>query len=110
MSYLIDDDPVVTFLLVDLVESVDLPYKVFESAVKFLDQDLTGLEGCIVSDLRMPGMGGLELQEDPTSAQNLTGEQLRRPRSPTCSKPGSTMKPFHDWSGAGVWPCPSLKP
>ena len=62
--YLIDDDPVVTFLLVDLVESVNLPYKVFESAVKFLDQDLTGLEGCIVSDLRMPGMSGLELQEE----------------------------------------------
>ena len=62
--YLIDDDPVVTFLLVDLVESVNLPYKVFESGVKFLDQDLTGLEGCIVSDLRMPGMSGLELQEE----------------------------------------------
>ena len=31
--YLIDDDPVVTFLLVDLVESVNLPHQVFESAV-----------------------------------------------------------------------------
>ena len=62
--YLIDDDPVVTFLLVDLVESVDLPYKVFESGVKFLEQDLSKLEGCIVSDLRMPGMSGLELQDE----------------------------------------------
>lgn len=62
--YLIDDDPVVTFLLVDLAESVNLPYQVFESAVKFLEADLTGLEGCIVSDLRMPGMSGLELQEE----------------------------------------------
>ena len=61
--YLIDDDPVVTFLLVDLTESVNLPYVVFENAVKFLEQDLAGLEGCIVSDLRMPGMSGLELQE-----------------------------------------------
>ena len=34
--YLIDDDPVVTFLLVDLTESVNLPYVVFENAVKFL--------------------------------------------------------------------------
>jgi two-component system, LuxR family, response regulator FixJ len=62
--YLIDDDPVVTFLLVDLVESVNLPYVVFESAVRFLDQDLQGLEGCIVSDLRMPGLSGLELQDE----------------------------------------------
>ena len=62
--YLIDDDPVVTFLLVDLAESVNLPHQVFESAVKFLEQDLTGLEGCIVSDLRMPGMSGLELQDE----------------------------------------------
>ena len=62
--YLIDDDPVVTFLLVDLTESVNLPYVVFENAVKFLEQDLAGLEGCIVSDLRMPGMSGLELQDE----------------------------------------------
>ena len=59
--YLIDDDPVVTYLLVDLVDSVNLPHVVFDSAVKFLEQDLSGLEGCIVTDLRMPGMSGLEL-------------------------------------------------
>ena len=62
--YLIDDDPVATFLLVDLVESVDLPYVVFESAVKFLEQATADLQGCIVSDLRMPGMSGLELQDE----------------------------------------------
>ena len=62
--YLIDDDPVATFLLVDLVESVNLPYVVFESALTFLEQATTGLQGCIVSDLRMPGMSGLELQDE----------------------------------------------
>ena len=62
--YLIDDDPVASFLLVDLAESVNLPYVVFENAVKFLAQDLAGLEGCIVSDLRMPGLSGLELQDE----------------------------------------------
>ena len=40
--YLIDDDPVSTFLLVDLVESIGLPYVVFENAVKFLKKDLGG--------------------------------------------------------------------
>lgn len=62
--YLIDDDPVAAFLLVDLAESVNLPYAVFDSAAKFLEQSLEGLEGCIVSDLRMPGMSGLELQDE----------------------------------------------
>ena len=62
--YLIDDDPVVNFLLVDLVDSVNQPYVVFESALQFLGQDLSRLEGCIVTDLRMPGMSGLELQDE----------------------------------------------
>ena len=62
--YLIDDDAVAMYLMVDLVESVGLPHAAFDSAVKFLEQDLRGLEGCIVSDLRMPGMGGLELQDE----------------------------------------------
>jgi FixJ family two-component response regulator len=62
--YLIDDDPIVTFLLVDLAESVNLPYVVFEDALKFLEQAGSSLQGCIVSDLRMPGMSGLELQDE----------------------------------------------
>lgn len=62
--YLIDDDPVITFILVDLVESVHLPYAVFADATSFLDQDLSTLAGCIVTDLRMPGMSGLELQDE----------------------------------------------
>ena len=61
--YLIDDDPVATFLLVDLVESVNLPHAVFNDAATFLTQDLDGVQGCLVSDLRMPGMSGLELQD-----------------------------------------------
>lgn len=62
--YLIDDDPVITFLLVDLVESVALPYAVFNDAQSFLQQDLADLAGCIVTDVRMPGMSGLELQDE----------------------------------------------
>jgi FixJ family two-component response regulator len=63
--YLLDDDPVITFLLTDLVESVHLPYAVFPDATSFLAQaDLTNLAGCIVTDVRMPGMSGLELQDE----------------------------------------------
>lgn len=62
--YLIDDDPVISFLLVDLVESVNLPYVVFDNAASFLQQDMSALAGCIVTDVRMPGMNGLELQDE----------------------------------------------
>ena len=59
--YLIDDDPVAAFLLVDLVESVNLPHRVFNDPATFLTQELDGAQGCIVSDLRMPEMDGTEL-------------------------------------------------
>jgi FixJ family two-component response regulator len=62
--YLVDDDPVITFLLTDLVESVGLPYAVFDSAKLFMEQDLSTLAGCIVTDVRMPGMSGLEMQDE----------------------------------------------
>ena len=61
--YLIDDDPVISHLLVALVESINLPYVVFNDAAAFLDQDFSVLSGCIVTDVRMPGMSGLELQD-----------------------------------------------
>jgi len=67
--YLIDDDPVITFLLVDLVESVGLPYTVFDNAASFLRQDMSALTGCIVTDVRMPGMNGLELQDELRRSQ-----------------------------------------
>lgn len=62
--YLIEDDPVMSFVLVDLVESVHLPHAVFTGANAFLQQDLSTLSGCIVTDVRMPGMSGLELQDE----------------------------------------------
>jgi len=62
--YLIDDDPVVNFLLTDLVDSAGLPHAEFSDAETFLTQDLARLSGCIVTDVRMPGMNGLELQDE----------------------------------------------
>jgi len=62
--YLIDDDPLISFVLADLVESVHLPYAVFDGAISFLEQDMSSLAGCVVTDVRMPGMSGLELQDE----------------------------------------------
>lgn len=62
--YLIDDDPVISFVLVDLVESVNLPYAVFNNSTSFLEQALPTMTGCIVTDVRLPGMSGLDLQDE----------------------------------------------
>ena len=62
--YLIDDDPVITYVLVDLVESIGLPYAVFTNSQTFLDQAQASMSGCIVTDVRMPGMSGLDLQDE----------------------------------------------
>lgn len=67
--YLIDDDPVISYVLVDLVESVGLPYAVFSNSLAFLEQAVPAMSGCIVTDVRMPGMSGLDLQVELRSRQ-----------------------------------------
>lgn len=67
--YLIDDDPVISYVLVDLVESVGLPYAVFSNSLAFLEQAVPALSGCIVTDVRMPGMSGLDLQDELRARQ-----------------------------------------
>lgn len=62
--YLIDDDPVISFVLTDLIQSVNLPYAVFSNSISFLEQAEPTMTGCIVTDIRMPGMSGLDLQDE----------------------------------------------
>jgi two-component system, LuxR family, response regulator FixJ len=45
------------------MESVGLTARTFASAKEFLNQDLKGQAGCLILDVRMAGMSGLELQE-----------------------------------------------
>lgn len=60
--HLIDDDEDVRKALAFLLGTAGYAVKVYESATAFL-QKLEGLQpGCIVSDVRMPGVDGLELQ------------------------------------------------
>ena len=47
----------------DLVDSVDLKVQGFPNAQVFLDAYEPALRGCLILDIRMPGMSGLELQE-----------------------------------------------
>ena len=59
--YVIDDDDAMRDSLNFLLESAGFNVTLFESAVKFLEA-LPGLDfGCVVSDVRMPGLDGIEL-------------------------------------------------
>ena len=61
--YIIDDDEAVRDGLKWLIESVDLNASVFNSAQEFLDSYESGRPGCLLLDVRMPGMSGLALQQ-----------------------------------------------
>ncbi len=61
--FLVDDDPAMLDSLRWLVESIGLRVEVFTSAAAFLAAYTTDRHGCLVVDVRMPGMSGLELQE-----------------------------------------------
>jgi two-component system, LuxR family, response regulator FixJ len=61
---LIDDDSAVLHSMRLLIESRDIPVACFESAEAFLDQLPDAKPSCVVADVRMPGMTGLELQRE----------------------------------------------
>ncbi len=61
--YVVDDDKAVRDSLALLLKSIGLQAKLFESAQDFLDEYSADWAGCIILDIRMPGMSGLELQK-----------------------------------------------
>lgn len=62
--FVVDDDPAIRFAMQALMDSVNLGHEIFGSADEFLAQVSNDRAGCLVLDIRMPGLGGLELQEE----------------------------------------------
>lgn len=60
---LIDDDEELLEALKLLFLCADRSVRTYSSAVDFLREDDPAIPGCVFSDIRMPGMSGLELQE-----------------------------------------------
>jgi FixJ family two-component response regulator len=67
--YVVDDDSSVRVAIERLMKSVGLTVKTFASAQEFLEQATPAWSGCLIADLRMPGMGGLDLQDQLNARQ-----------------------------------------
>jgi RNA polymerase sigma factor (sigma-70 family) len=61
--FIVDDDESVRRLIQGFVESAGLPTECYASAQAFLNAYDASRAGCLVTDVRMPGMSGVELQE-----------------------------------------------
>ena len=64
LVHVVDDEPAVRDALRWLLEGEGLEVRTYASAEEFLDRFSNERAGCGVVDLRMPGMSGLELQEE----------------------------------------------
>lgn len=62
--FVVDDDSLVRDSLGQLIKSVGLTTETFSSAQAFLDRDLPDKPSCLVLDIRMPGLSGLDLQDN----------------------------------------------
>src|ERR1700689_4253410 len=58
----VDDDDLMRGALLGLLKAVGLPAREFASAEEFLNSGLQHEAGCLIPDIRIPGISGLELQ------------------------------------------------
>lgn len=66
--YIVDDDPGVRDGLESLVRSVGYLVQTFATAAEFLQTRRLEIPGCLVLDVRLPGLSGLDLQHELTLA------------------------------------------
>jgi FixJ family two-component response regulator len=102
--FVIDDDPSMRAALEDLVSSVGLQVRLFASPQEFLQSNPSDTLGCLVLDVRLPGMSGLAFQNELARAGIalpvifITGHG-DIPMSVRAMKAGAVeflTKPFHD--------------
>jgi FixJ family two-component response regulator len=70
--FVIDDDPLVRGALSSLFRSVGLRVEVFESATELLQQQLPNVPSCLVLDIRLPRVSGLDLQAELRASGVMT--------------------------------------
>jgi len=102
--FVVDDDASVREALSSLIRSIDLNVETFPSAREFLQHKRPDVPACLVLDVRLPGLSGLDLQRELTTAKNgipiifITGHG-DVPMSVRAMKAGAVeflTKPFRD--------------
>ena len=68
MVFVIDDDESIREALKSLIRSVGLSVETFASAQGFLESSRPDVPSCLILDVRMPGLSGLDLQRDLAEA------------------------------------------
>jgi len=68
MVFVIDDDESIREALKSLIRSVGLSVETFASAQDFLESSRPDVPSCLILDVRMPGLSGLDLQRDLAEA------------------------------------------
>src|ERR1700726_5087567 len=66
--FIVDDDPIVRGAISSLLMSVGQQVQLFESATDLLQSSLPAIPGCLVLDIRLPGLSGLDLQAELANA------------------------------------------
>jgi FixJ family two-component response regulator len=102
--YLVDDDEAVRDALGMLFKSIGLKHEAYASALEFLERYNPARHSCLVADIRMPGLSGLELQQRLNEQRSevpvifITGHG-DVPMAVTAMKSGAAdfvQKPFRD--------------
>ena len=104
MVAIVDDDDLMRSALQGLLKSVGLPAQAFASAEDFLKSGQQHEVGCLVADIRMPGMSGLELQAKlnadecriPTIFITAHGDEKMRMQALRAGAVEFMAKPFDD--------------
>ena len=71
LVFVVDDDNSVRNSLSSLFQSVDLRVEAFHSPAEFLSRGRPDAESCLILDVRLPGLSGLDFQNE-LAAANIT--------------------------------------
>ena len=101
---IVDDDDLMRSALQGLLKSVGLPAQTFASSEEFLKSGRQHQAACLIADIRMPGISGLELQAKlnaehcriPTIFITAHGDEKMRMQALRAGAVEFMAKPFND--------------